>query len=212
MTDPMGQDVIMTTAQHGRDWLDIATLVVGVITLFFLVKYTNLAKKQRDEAKRANDLTERALRTADVNGELQNRSWVIARILGRTAGATKLEHFYYCELSNVGRIPATSVKVRSFSTIAPTIPESLRLIDDAVDLGEGILAPNQGGTLETRGHRISPDSEQIAELSHERLVWYFGCEIDYLDWFQKPRRTVMCWHYSWRNQGWMPTSKHNRLE
>jgi hypothetical protein len=91
----MVNDVIVGATKHSRDWFDVITIIVSAITLAFLVRYTIYAKHQRDEAKRANDLTEKALRETWISSQQAlaeaRASSVTAHIQARTANEIAYE-------------------------------------------------------------------------------------------------------------------------
>ncbi len=91
----MSGDIIVGAAKQGHDLLDWATPIFTLLGVFVVGLYTLYAKHQRDEAKRANDLTEIALREAQISSMQalaeSRTSGVNAIIQARTANEIAYE-------------------------------------------------------------------------------------------------------------------------
>lgn len=209
----MTGDIIVGSAKQARDWLDWAQLVLTFGGVIVVGIYTYYAKKQREAAESANALTKNALDVSRDDTEIQNRAWVMARLLLRPVprAAHELDTIVYCELSNCGRSPATNVRARCILATGDEVPDEIRWAGESSRLG--LLPPNQGDNLSTLDSRpIDMEPHIVAAVIDGRKIFYYACEVAYTDWFNEPRKTTTCWEFNVALRNWMPARKHNRME
>jgi hypothetical protein len=209
----MNGDIIVGAAKQAHDWLDWATPVFTFLGVVVVAFYTYYAKKQRDAANEANSLSRDAQKAFQDATELGNRAWVMARLLLRPVieRAHALDQIVYCELSNCGRSPATNVRSRCILATRDEVPDEIDWTGEGSRLG--LLPPNQGENLHTLDSRPTDIAQQlVTAVIGGRKVFFYACEVKYTDWFNKPRRTIMCWEYNVTLRKWMPAQKHNRME
>src|ERR1700688_3293345 len=221
----MTGDIIVGAACDGHNLLDWATPIFTFLGVLVLPFYTYYAKQQRDEAKRANDLTEKAIAEAREAAsdnyvlawqslELGRRAWIVTtRVqpepMQIVAGA---ETPIAITIINVGSTPATSVINRGAGDVilGSDLPEMISL--EPGDKIPSSSVVGEGQEIEFHIYLRSLSEEKVAQVESGKgtLYLYFRCE--YRDVFRKDRWTIACWQYDRLKRRRKHAPKHNLLD
>jgi hypothetical protein len=215
----MTGEIVVGAMGQGHDLLDWATPIFTLLGVFVVGLYTYYAKKQRDEAKRANDLTEQAIakaaadseatvaqaaksneatiesnRIADKALELGRRAWLIPKIgkLRQFDG----ELWVTIDISNSGGIPGIIVKASGKATVATAFPDLVTdepVSDDpqSYQLRGVIVEPGPSAT--SFYIRLPTLTNEIkASLDRTKTIVVY-CYVEYTDVFRKAWVTALCW-------------------
>jgi hypothetical protein len=183
------------------------TLILSAVTLIFLIKYTNYARRQWKEAKRTADQSvisataaksaaetaEATLQDSQKSFVLQNRPYVtieVARLVYKPEGGKRLEAT--CIARNSGRTPAIGmtpdISIEGRTSPLPTTVTRLgskSIMDIGSDQRIVIPVPGFGP--------IRPDS--AARIDSGDLTVYVYGFLDYADVFGCKYTTEFCGYY-----------------
>lgn len=213
----MSGQIAVDAVQSSRDWVDYATLACTALGVVVVAWYTFITRRQAkltasalEQTKRSNDATEESNRIAEKGLELGNRAWMVAIDIEPYALAAGPERSLWVKIENLGRIPAAGVILRGFCGIQTSLDAPVGLTPTENVGSQATVGPGRG--VQSR-IQLGAITEQIAahiQCGQFPLLAY--CEIEYSDWFQRPRKTVACWRYDPASGDWTAAPKYNRVE
>jgi hypothetical protein len=205
----MNADIITAAANHGRDWFDALSFGLGVVTLYFLIRYTHHAKKQREAAEKANEMASKAREETRVSGERvleetrrSNRATEDSNKTARNAFELSSRAFVFFDgvkqtgthvsndielkvtITNYGKGPAGRIKTTCFPAAEARVTELLFVNAQSVP-SCGCLAPGQAYIFDAV---ITADI--LKEADGKRVL--FGGTITYEDYLGVERKTLFC--------------------
>jgi len=225
----MGHDIVIAAAQRGLGWFDGLLLLVNLLGVYILARYTvytkrlvNLTKDALHEARNNNQASfaqtlESNKQTAESNRiagdalELGRRAWLVAELKPEPNSPA-----FLVVARNVGGVPATDVAMwHKWEYIgSQVIPDDIIPVAGQVpDVGV-VIGPGLSHKFQTEPF-MALSKEQSDLLFVKQAVVYLYCEIVYWDVFNKARTTTACWIYApdrTNEPDWTPAPKHNRLE